>query len=154
MLRDMVEADLPAVEALLDDSLGGRRQARLGELVDVLERPCIVACDGERIVGVATWEPGDPAELVCLAVAADHRLQGVGGALVEAVAASAGPVPLWLVTTNDNLDALRLYQRHRFRIESVVAGGVAAARRLKPAIPEIGAHGIPLLDELILRRRR
>ncbi|TNM41872.1 GNAT family N-acetyltransferase [Nocardioides albidus] len=151
-LRELCEADLPAVEILLADALGGRRQVRLGEPVDVLDRPGVVACDGPRVVGVATWAAGDPAELCCLAVAADHRGRGIGGALVEATAAAVGPVGLWLVTTNDNLDALRVYQRHGFRIERVVVDGVAHARRLKPGIPLVGSHGIPLLDELVLRR--
>jgi ribosomal protein S18 acetylase RimI-like enzyme len=148
----MDDADLAGASELLDDTLGGRWQARLGELVDVLDRPGIVAAERARVVGLATWTPGDPVELACLAVAADHRHRGIGAALVEAAVRATGPVAMWLATTNDNLDALRLYQRHGFRIDRVLADGVAASRRLKPEIPMIGAHGIPLLDELVLHR--
>ena len=59
---------------------------------------------------------------------------------------------MWLLTTNDNLDALRLYQRHRFRLVEVRPGAVDLARRAKPSIPAVGAYGIPLRDELILER--
>jgi hypothetical protein len=34
-----------------------------------------------------------------------------------------------------------------------VVGGVEEARHLKPGIPITGDDGIPILDELILRRR-
>jgi hypothetical protein len=58
---------------------------------------------------------------------------------------------VWVVTTNDNVDALRFYQRRGYRLASVDAGAVDRARAaLKPAIPEVGAHGIPLRDELEL----
>lgn len=57
---------------------------------------------------------------------------------------------LWLVTTNDNPDALRFHQRRGFRIAAVHAGAMAASRRIKPAIPEIGACGIPIGDEIEL----
>jgi GNAT superfamily N-acetyltransferase len=79
----------------------------------------------------------------------------VGAALVEAVAADAvadGHDELWLVTTNDNLDALRLYQRHGFRLTELHAGGVDRAREMKPQIPLVGKHGIPMHDELVLTR--
>jgi ribosomal protein S18 acetylase RimI-like enzyme len=67
-------------------------------------------------------------------------------------ARAAGAAAQWLVTTNDNLDALRLYQRHGYRLVRVRPGAVDEARRAKPAIPETGAYGIPLRDELVLER--
>ncbi|MDQ4096453.1 MAG: GNAT family N-acetyltransferase, partial [Actinomycetota bacterium] len=76
-------------------------------------------------------------------------------ALVEAVTsavAEQGARELWLVTTNDNLDALRFYQRRGFRLSEVRAGAVDASRAVKPVIPAIGRYGIPLRDELILVR--
>jgi hypothetical protein len=61
-----------------------------------------------------------------------------------------GVAVLRLTTTNDNLTALRFYQRRGFRIAAVRPGAVAAARRLKPTIPELGEHGIPIRDEIEL----
>ena len=57
---------------------------------------------------------------------------------------------VWLVTTNDNLHALRFYQRRGFRIVAVYPGAIAEARKLKPEIPAIGASGIPIRDEIEL----
>jgi hypothetical protein len=56
-----------------------------------------------------------------------------------------------VVTTNDNVDALRFYQRRGFQLASVRCGAVDEARRtLKPLIPVTGNYGIPLRDELEL----
>ena len=65
---------------------------------------------------------------------------------------SKGVRELWLVTTNDNLDALRLYQRRGFELAELHRGGVDRSRALKPGIPLLGEYGIPLRDELVLTR--
>jgi hypothetical protein len=58
---------------------------------------------------------------------------------------------LWLVTTNDNLDALRFHQRSDMRLARLWVNATKEAReKLKPEIPMIGDYGIPLRDELEL----
>ena len=69
---------------------------------------------------------------------------------VVADAAREGAKRLWLVTTNDNLDALRFYQRRGWRLSAVYPGSVVESRKIKPSIPEIGAYGIPIRDEIEL----
>src|SRR5258708_13375610 len=81
---------------------------------------------------------------------------GVGTLLLKAVtqaAQEAGCKRLWLITTNDNLDALRFYQKRGFTIVAVHRGAVDAARRLKPAIPLIGHDQIPLHHTIELEMR-
>ena len=152
-IRALLADDESAAAAVLDSALGGRLQARLGELHDVLTGTGFAAWDGDRLVGVVTRHG---PELSALAVVSELRGAGIGGALIEAVAADAlakGEAELWLVTTNDNLNGLRLYQRHDFRLAELHVGGVDRARALKPEIPATGKQGIPLRDELVLRRR-
>jgi ribosomal protein S18 acetylase RimI-like enzyme len=97
---------------------------------------------------------GDRCEILTLHAA--ERWRGVGTALieeVERVAVQAGCRGVWLITTNDNVDALRFYQRRRFRLAKLHGGAVDRSRELlKPEIPEIGDHGIPLRDELELHK--
>lgn len=149
-------ADEAAAEALVTTALGGRLQARLGEVHDVVALPGAGAWEHDELIGVATYAAGaDQVELAALAVTADRRRRGVGGLLVERVVEEARALSaerVWLVTTNDNLDAFRLYLRHGFRLEQVHLGGVDLARELKPSIPLIGEHGIPLHDEWVLVR--
>lgn len=107
-IRPVEDADVvqggPA-EILLDDVLGGRRQVRLGEVVDVLDLAGVAAVDlagADRLVGVATCS-AERAEFACLGVVADMRRNGVGSMLVEAVVDAArrvGLQRLWLTTTN------------------------------------------------------
>jgi ribosomal protein S18 acetylase RimI-like enzyme len=119
---------------------------------DAAALPSLVATAGEELVGLATYElDGDACQIVTLE--AFRPQAGIGSALLAAIAdhgRSHGCRRLWLVTTNDNLDALRFYQRRGMRLTAVHAGAVDAARALKPEIPRIGNHGIPIADELEL----
>jgi GNAT superfamily N-acetyltransferase len=118
-----------------------------------LEHPMLVAVDGAEPAGLLTYILDEDACEV-LTLHAAQQWQGAGSALLHAVAGlarDAGCSRLWLVTTNDNVDALRFYQRRGFRLRALRAGAVDAARRdRKPEIPRIGDHGIPLRDEIEL----
>jgi len=73
--------------------------------------------------------------------------------LLEAVARNAaakGCRRLWLITTNDNVDALRFYQRRGLRLVAVHRGAVDRARLVKPQIPDVGSFGIAVHDEIEL----
>jgi len=66
--------------------------------------------------------------------------------LLQAV---AGCERIWLVTTNDNLEALRFYQRRGFVLSALRPRAVDEARRkLKPQISTVGEFRIPLRDEI------
>ena len=87
-----------------------------------------------------------------MAIAAEPRRAGIGSRLLERVigaARDAGCSRLWLTTTNDNLDALRFYQRRGFQLCALRTGVVGDTRRLKP-LPATGAYDIPIRDELDL----
>ena len=80
---------------------------------------------------------------------------GVGTALIEELVSrlrAEGVNALRVTTTNDNLDALRFYQRRGFRIKAVRPGAVDESRRIKPSISPIGEYGIPIHDEIELER--
>ena len=82
--------------------------------------------------------------------------QGVGSALLqqaEAFAAQHGCVTIRLITTNDNLHALRFYQKRGYQIVKVFPNAVEKARQRKPSIPLVGADGIPIRDELLLTKQ-
>jgi ribosomal protein S18 acetylase RimI-like enzyme len=150
----MVPAGDPAVAAFLQER-GMAVVARRAELVDAVARPAIVAVEDDEVVGVLSYELG-PIECEILALYVSRQWAGVGSALVGAVAdvaIAAGCRRCWLVTTNDNVDALRFYQRRGFHLTALRCGAVDQARRsLKPAISLVGEYGIPLRDELELAR--
>src|ERR671929_551398 len=130
--------------------------ARLGELVDPSGLPGFVALLDGRPAGLASYAVrGEECELVTIRSLREGA--GVGRALLDAVrdaAVEAGCTRLWLVTTNDNLRALGLYQRFGMEIVAFHRHAVTEARRRpKPSIPERGAHGIPIAHELELELR-
>jgi GNAT superfamily N-acetyltransferase len=124
-----------------------------GRKVYPQELPAFLAVtpDGQRI-GLATYDVvGDACELVTLD--ALRQWGGIGTALLSAVRAAAEHAAcrrLWLVTTNDNLDALRFYQRRGMHLAAVHHGLRETARRLKPQIPLTGCFDIPILNEIEL----
>jgi N-acetylglutamate synthase-like GNAT family acetyltransferase len=122
---------------------------------DASRLPALVAERDGEIAGVLTYNVCD-GELEIVSINAVEPGGGVGTALLAAATelARAGDCKrVWLVTTNDNLDALRFYQRRGLRLVAVHRGAVDDARRLKPSIPEVGEYGIPLHDELELELR-
>ena len=144
-------SDAAWIAAVMDEDWGGPTIWADGRLNDALALPALIA--GER-QGLAIYDvAGSRAELVLL-YALDPR-RGTGTALIEALVrrlASLGVHELWLSTTNDNLDALRFYQRRGFRLAELRPDAMAEGRRHKPGIPELGDFGIAMRDELRLVR--
>lgn len=104
------------------------------------------------LIGLVTYRIAD-TECELMTLDSIRPGCGVGTALIEAVkqaAIQAGCKRLWLITTNDNLLALRFYQKRGFHLVAVYPNALEDSRRLKPQIPIIGNDGIPLRDELQL----
>ncbi|WP_221891160.1 GNAT family N-acetyltransferase [Microbispora sp. KK1-11] len=151
-VRPLTVEDVAWMRELFTERWGGVVSVSRGVAHDTTALPGFVALlDGER-AGVATYRiDGGECELVTLDSVREGA--GVGTALVDAVAGAAraaGAVRLWLVTTNDNLRALRFYQRYGFDLVAVHRDAVARSRELKPSIPETGLDGIPLRHEIEL----
>jgi GNAT superfamily N-acetyltransferase len=107
--------------------------------------------DGEK-VGLVTYNvTGTSCEIVT--INSIHPFAGVGTAMIEAVknvALQSGCERLWLITTNDNMNALRFYQKREFVLVAIHRDALDISRKLKPEIPLIGNDGIPLRDEIEL----
>jgi GNAT superfamily N-acetyltransferase len=151
-VRAAAAADRGWVESFLAEH-NSLRVARGGELISPLDHPMLIATAGDQRAGLLTYiERGGECEILTLH--AVRQWAGAGSALIAAIrdlAASRGCRRLWVVTTNDNVDALRFYQRRGFRLAVLRPGAVDESRRsLKPEIPLTGAYGIPLRDELEL----
>jgi len=116
------------------------------------ELPGFIAEAEGEIAGLLTYQlEGEACEIVTLD--AWRTGLGVGTALIETVRQAAGREKcrrLWLVTTNDNLPALRFYQKRGFVIATVHLNAIEKDRRLKPEIPLTGMDGIPIRDEIEL----
>jgi len=152
-IRDFEERDHEWADRLIGGFQGGdRRVARLGELIDPLTRQGIVAERDGRPVGLLIVNESERGlEALTLNVEAADRGIGVGTRLLETslrVAVASGSPRLWLVTTNENLAAIRFYLGRGMRVVRVHFGGVARDREsLKPDMPAFsGETGIALRD--------
>lgn len=118
------------------------------------ELPGLIAERAGRVVGLLTYQVSDEM-LEVVTLNAIERRTGVGTVLMEAVVADARQLrcqEIRLTTTNDNLDAIRFYQRRGLRLVALRPGAVDRARLEKPEIPRVGDYGIPLRDEIDLAR--
>lgn len=151
-IRPFAEQDRAWALDLLHAHWGGPEMVSRGRLYRVDTFPGFVAVRAREPVGLATYRvDGEECELLFIESLAEGI--GVGSALVEAVrraAAEAGCRRLWLITTNDNLGALRFYQKRGFTLAALHANALARSRQLKPRIPLVGLDGIPLRDEIEL----
>jgi GNAT superfamily N-acetyltransferase len=154
-VRDGGASDRADIVALLVESWGSTTVVSRGRVHDAGTLPVKIAtCDG-ALVGLATFHlEEDECELVTLD--STEQGHGIGSALLAAVTEEAvqrGAHRLWLITSNDNLDALRFYQRRGMRLCAIHRDAIDQARLVKPSIPLVGNFGIAIRDELELELR-
>lgn len=121
-----------------------------GELVDMTSIDGFAAYEHEGIIGLVTYRIID-SECEIMSLDSLTEKQGIGTALVNKViekAAKEKCVKVTLITTNDNINALRFYQKCGFDMVKVYRNSVEASRKLKPSIPMIGDFGIPIKHEI------
>jgi 2-oxo-4-hydroxy-4-carboxy--5-ureidoimidazoline (OHCU) decarboxylase/GNAT superfamily N-acetyltransferase len=147
----MTPDDRAWAERLIADASGGNATvARLGELVDPLQFEGLVAEEAGHPIGLATVREDPATGMEVVTLHAEPRGRGAGTALLTTawqVAAASGHARLWLVTTNDNLEALHFYLHRGMRIAAVHEDAVARDRELKPEIPHTNPeNGLPVRD--------
>lgn len=108
----------------------------------------------DEIIGLVTYIIKDK-ECEIISLDSIKEGKGIGTALiqeVESVALQNKCELVKLITTNDNLLALKFYQKRGFVLSKIHKNAVQRARELKPEIPLIGNDGIPLRDEIELEK--
>ncbi len=118
---------------------------------DIRKLPSFVAHDdGKRMGFISYAKEGKECEIVALYSAVER--QGIATQLMDLVRKQAqkdGCTRVWLMTTNDNTQALRFYQKRGFIIVALRPNAIEAQRKIKP-IPLVGNDGIPIRDEIEL----
>jgi len=124
------------------------------EVHDPHKLPGFIATEGSERVGLVTYNvQSDECELV--SIDSLCQFMGIGTILLEEVektARQSGCHKIWAITTNDNLDAQRFFQKRGFTISRVRLGGMTKIRLLKPNIPRTGYYGIAIRDEIELEK--
>jgi DNA-3-methyladenine glycosylase I len=153
-VRPIVDGDRDWLRRFVRDRWGADTVVGHDTVYRPAELPGFVAVAGREPAGLITYHVvGADCEVVTIDSVRPGR--GIGTALLAAVeeqARRAGCRRVWLVTTNDNLNALGFYQKRGYRLVRIDRGAVDRARRLKPEIPLVGDRSIPLRDEIELER--
>ncbi|WP_044022274.1 GNAT family N-acetyltransferase [Bacillus sp. SG-1] len=114
----------------------------------------VVQNQKEEIIGMITYViRGAECEIISLDSLEEGK--GVGSSLIRAVeeaVALIGCTSVKLVTTNDNLSALRFYQKRGYHLSHLYKNAVEKARKIKSEIPLVSEDGIPIRDEIELQK--
>jgi N-acetylglutamate synthase-like GNAT family acetyltransferase len=150
-VREIAAEDREWIGETIRGAFASERLVSRGRLTDDASTldGYIVESDG-RPIGCALWRD-ENGEVELIAIVTTYRGAGAGSALLDAVVERAradGWRRLWLITTNDNTDAIRLYQRAGWDWVDWHRDAVTNARGLKPELPEQGEHGIPIRHEI------
>ncbi len=151
-IRPLTGADQAWVERFATEHWGADLMVVHGQVFYISRLPGFVAEFNGAAAGLVTYHiTEDQCEITSLDSLREGL--GIGSALIKAVemvAREQGCQRMFLVTTNDNINALRFYQRRGFTLAALRSGAVTDSRKIKPEIPLIGDHGIPIRDEIEL----
>ena len=121
-----------------------------GQEFDMSEMEGVVAYNGGQIIGLITYMFRNR---ICEIMSLDslEEKQGIGTALLNMVIQEAKENNIQkvvLITTNDNINAIRFYQKRGFDMVNLYRNILDVSRKLKPEIPLIGENDIPLRHEI------
>lgn len=138
------------IERFMVENWGSTVMVSRGHLHKLDKLQGFIALESGEIKGIVTYTvTGKDCEIVSLDSFAKRK--GIGSQLVESVLNEAKKQSLekvWLITTNDNTNAIRFYQKRGFIMTNLYINAVEEARSLKPEIPQFGYDGIPILHEI------
>ncbi len=150
VIRPISEEDRILVNRFLMEQWYATEMILRGERVDLKDAPGFIAWEDDEMIGLVTIRIS-AGECEILSLDSLRENQGVGTALVNKAvdaARTTGCQKVKLITTNDNIRALRFYQKRGFDMVSIHHNAMDVSRKLKPAIPLIGMDGIPLKHEI------
>lgn len=121
-----------------------------GKKIDMTKTEGFYFSEEENIIGLITYIVyNDILEITSLDSLQEN--QGIGSKLIEAVIHEAKErkcQKIVLITTNDNINAIRFYQKRGFDMAHLYRNALDISRKLKPEIPLIGENSIPLRHEI------
>lgn len=148
-IEQVTESTRAFVDNQVAESWAGPYSVSRGKIHDTRTDHGFVAVEDGNVVGYALYLIiDDECEIAVLESLCEK--QGIGSALINAVVHAAKEKNcrrVWLITTNDNIHAIRFYQRFGFELKAVHINAMEDARKLKPQIPLTGNDRIPIKHE-------
>ena len=115
-IREIKAEDKTIISNFIADSWGSSLSVSKGKVHDTAELPGFICKENDKIIGLVTYNIEDND---CEIVTLDSRInkKGLGTKLVNKVidiARKNNCRRVWLITTNDNSNAIRFYQKRGF----------------------------------------
>jgi len=151
-IRRLTDEDLPHLHQFWVEHWGADFMVTRGKIYRPEQLNGFVAEEDDSWLGLVTFVIGDH-EMEVTSLDSLREGNGIGTALINKVIEEARAQAcqrLFLITTNDNLNALGFYQRRGFELSKLYRGAINESRKLKPSISLIGENNIPLRDEIEL----
>jgi N-acetylglutamate synthase-like GNAT family acetyltransferase len=149
-IRKLKSEDYPWVEAIVTRHFGSPRVVSRQVLHDVRELPGLIAELSGKREGLLQYDiQRDQCEIVVLIAVLQRH--GIGRRLLQAAREMAHDRHIervWLITTNNNHDAMEFFKAVGGRKVAVHEGAVREARKIKPEIPEYDENGTPIEHEI------
>jgi GNAT superfamily N-acetyltransferase len=139
----------PIVSAYVRYFWGGPMMVTLGNEYDTSDLPGFVAVDEGALLGAVLYRMHN-GECEIAGLFSLIRNKGIGTELMKAVtdiAIHEHCARLWLITTNDNTNGIRFYQKRGFSLKAVHIGSIEAMRKLKSELATLGDDEIPIEHE-------
>ncbi|MBA7537381.1 hypothetical protein ES705_29648 [subsurface metagenome] len=151
-VKKKTSEDIKWIAPYLKENWGSDKIVTRNRIHNALELPGFIAEQKNKPVGITLYNIEDnQCEVVLLESFIEKK--GIGSILMghlKEIAVFKGCKRIWLITTNDNLAAIRFYQLRGYSLVAIYRNALEQSRKLKPEIPFIGINGIPLRDEIEL----
>jgi N-acetylglutamate synthase-like GNAT family acetyltransferase len=149
-VTEIRDVDRVIVSKFIAESWGSSISVSRGKIFDTADLPGFICEDSDKIIGLVTYNiENDDCEIVTLN--SNIKNKGFGTELLNRVidkAKANNCKRVWLITTNDNTNAIRFYQKRGFEWVGFHKDAIEESRKLKPEIPKLGDDGIPIRHEI------
>ncbi|MFH1825409.1 MAG: GNAT family N-acetyltransferase [Candidatus Firestonebacteria bacterium] len=153
-IRKIKSVDIDWIKTIFNQRWGGDFIITRGKVHKPETLSGFIAEVDSKKKGLITFKITDK-EMEIISLDSLLKKRGIGTMLVSRViglAKNQRIKRIWLITTNDNLNALRFWQNRDFRLIKIYPNALTISRKLKPGIPLVGEDGIPLRDEIEIEK--
>jgi len=108
----------------------------------------VLVYENNKIIGLGLYKIKNDCEIVLLETFVQNK--GIGTKIIEEIkkiAKKKDCKKVWVITSNENINAIRFYQKRGFHLSNIYLNAMEEARKIKPEIPKF-ADGIEIRDEI------
>lgn len=140
------------INTIMINNWGATEIILRNKIIDGTKSKGFIAEDNNKMVGFLLYDINDDiCEIIALYSFIEKK--GIGTFLlnkIKEIATLKKCERIVVITTNDNLIALKFYQKRGFFLSKLYCNVFDNIRKIKPNLPKLGENNIPLNDEIEL----